>query len=389
MSSTIDPNTLDPEQIGKLPIDRSKPFNGLSEEQVRAFGRDPEEVENARLEQNAFAAAKALSEDATLVLAAQQAVEDWEMTPAEAALGLAEASPRAHDLFVEQWQKTEAEEAASEAAEEAAWDATYLDAESYVTQHEARKVIERTQLEQEAAETKRELDNARLKALQDELDSFVASTPGAFGIKPGIESLIVEKLKDSDSYPSTPGERNALIESSLNELAAVDSKIESLKQQIDTEWRFHRKANGARDGLNTKAEIDNAERYWKQARFDQLAAATDIDVGSLKPAPSAEEESAALTAKYRDKQERSTSFHQQVAGIADRGHFAKENADRGVGIGQEKRRYREAMARAEETASYGPDAQIKSGYGDNAVEVAKSTGYGPDGTWPDELGPAL
>jgi hypothetical protein len=361
-----DPNTLDPEEIGKLPVDRNKPFNGLSEEQVRAFGRDPEEVEQSRLEQNAFEAAKALQEDATLVQLANQAVEDWEMTPAQAALALAESGhSTAHELFLRNWRATEAQEAAAAAADEIAWEASELDAESYATQHNARKVIERAQLEQEAADTKIELDNARIEALRERLDSVVSSTPGAHAIKSALEQRVIEKVQQSGELPSTDAERDALIVSARNEFVAVDTAIESLRQQIDTEYRFHRKANGARDGLMTKADIDNAERYWKQARFDQLAAAKEIDVESLKPAPSAEEQSAALTERYAAKQERSDSFARNVAGMAEAGRSAKEAADRGVGFGEERRRYKEAYAKAEAEAQYG---EVRTAVG--AVEEA-------------------
>src|SRR5260370_1026960 len=43
MTST-NSSTLDPEEIGRLPLDRSQPFNGLTEAQVRAIGAVEEDA---------------------------------------------------------------------------------------------------------------------------------------------------------------------------------------------------------------------------------------------------------------------------------------------------------------------------------------------------------
>jgi hypothetical protein len=356
----IDPNTLDPEQIRHLPFDRSKPLNGLTEEQLRAIGGDPEFVENARNEQNAWEAARAIQQQAALVVATQEAVDDFELSPAEAAFGLAESGhSSAHDLFVEQWQKAEAEEAAAEAA----WNASELDAASYVEQYNVRKALERAQLEQEADATKQQLEAARIEALKDHVDSFVGSTPGAYEIKAGIEQTIIERLKRTGLLPTTDGERKAVLDSALIEMQVVGTATEAMKSQVDQEWRILRKESRGRDGLVTVADIANAEQHYKQARFSQLAEANAIDAASLVPGPTAEEQSAALTEKYRANQERSTSFHQQVADIATRGRVSNGGTDRGERISEEKRRYKEALARAEATAAYGP---IDSGYGPDA-----------------------
>jgi hypothetical protein len=56
-----------------------------------------------------------------------------------------------------------------------------------------------------------------------------------------------------------------------------------------------------------------------------------------------------------------------------------------AGISDEKARYREAMARAESEAQYGRVTTTLN----TPAENTKPGGFGPDGTWPDELGPAL
>jgi hypothetical protein len=134
------------------------------------------------------------------------------------------------------------------------------------------------------------------------------------------------------------------------------------------------------------ADIAHAERVYKDGRSKQLADGTMIDLESLKPSPTAEEQSSALTEKYRGWQEKSTDYHAHVAEIEKRGKDATAARDRGEGISAEKARYREAYARAEETAAYG---EVRTTENTPPEAPAKPAGYGPDGTWPDELGPAI
>src|SRR5439155_2737917 len=107
---------------------------------------------------------------------------------------------------------------------------------------------------------------------------------------------------------------------------------------------------------------------WKLARLQELAESTPIDPSVRELPPSPEEVAAAERAKYEEKQQKSTSYQQQVADIAERGKEANATRDRGEGISEEKRAYREALQRAEDAALYGEFAEVKSGYGDNAVQ---------------------
>lgn len=379
----FDPNTLEPDEIREIPVDRSKPLNGLTEEQTRILGLDPESVEQSRLDQNAWAAAKSLEEDAALVLATQEAVDAGEITAAEGALGLSGfGHARAHDLFVQDWSAAEDADAAAEVA----WYASELDSKDYLAQHSARELAERAQLEQEREEAARELNKAQVESLQSQLDDFVASTPGAFGAKPEIEQRIINRVKATGSLPTTAAERTALISSVLNEAVALNTATEEMRSQVEVEWRMHRKAEGARSPLMTVADIANAEQHFKRERFNQLAGETQIDVASFEPTPSAEEQSAALTEKYRANEEKSTEFHRQVERLKE----PSKSNDRGEGITDEKRRYKEAMARAEESGTYG---QVNSAHGTDAVLVGstlRNPGR-PDipNEWPDELGPAI
>src|SRR5712691_10540944 len=92
-----------------------------------------------------------------------------------------------------------------------------------------------------------------------------------------------------------------------------------------------------------------------------------VNLDDLKPGPSADVQSNALVEKYREKQDKSTALHQQVADIQQRGREGAARRDRGIGITEEKRAYWEALARADHEAHYGT-AEIKSGYGPNASE---------------------
>jgi hypothetical protein len=157
---SYDPNTLDPEQIRHLPMRRDLPLNGLSEAQTRALGFNPEEIEAARLSQIEWAAQQRINEDAELVLAAQQAVSEGETTYAEAAQALLAAGRRdAHDAVVQQWREDEGWYAEQDAADEL----VYMDAEQYVQHHNTQQVRERVQLVQQAQETARQLEAAKVK----------------------------------------------------------------------------------------------------------------------------------------------------------------------------------------------------------------------------------
>lgn len=304
----------------------------------------------AEIESRQRGAEQQRNEDVQLALAAQQAVAEGEISYAEAAQALLAAGRQeAHDAVVQMWREEEGWYTAQEAADEF----SVLDAEQYVEHFNAQQVREREQLAQQAQETARALKVAEVTEMQKALKSFVESTPGAHQIAPKVEQQLVQDLETSGVLPSTPEERAAVIETALRKTAVLGQATESLRQQVDTEWRLHRKASGARDGLMTKGDIARAEAAFKDARFKQLADNTMIDLDSLKPGPSADEQSKALVEKYREKQEKSTSFHEQVGQIESRGKEATAARDRGKGITAERKAYKEAYARAEENAAYG------------------------------------
>jgi hypothetical protein len=333
-----------------------------SREQLAAFigtgGQTPEGfMESTRRgealntqRQKEQAAQQRLSEDAELVLAAQQAVTEGDTTYAEAAQALLAAGRQdAHDAVVHLWREEENWATGLDAADEFA----VMDVEQYTAHFNAQQASERERLEAEAAEAARRLKVAQVTELQEEFKSIVETTPGAHRFAPGAERQLVSDLQESGILPSTPEERAAVIETSLRKHAILGNAEEAIKQQIDTEWRIHRRNNGARDGLMTAANIAEAEAHWKDARFKQLADNTMVDLEAFKPQPTAQEQSAALTEKYAERQAKSTAFGQNAADIAKRGAEADATRDRGEGISAEKARYREAYARAEETGAYG------------------------------------
>jgi hypothetical protein len=379
-------STMNPEEIRRLPVNRNLLYNGLSREQVIAIGANPDEVEAGRMAHNEWAAQQRLNEDAQLALAAQQAVAEGETTYAEAAAALLAAGRHdAHNAVVQQWREDEGWYAAQDAADALA----YLDAEEYVQHVNVQQEREREQLVQQAQEAARQLEAAKLTQLIDQFEQFKQSVPGAHQIAPDVEKQLVEKIRQ-DGIPPTEAEAQSMVATALQESAVLGAATESLRQQVDQEWRLHRKANGARDGLMTQGDIGRAESAFKEARLAQLADAKMINLDDLKPGPTAEEQSNALVEKYRDKQEKSTAFGQNAADIATRGKDTNATRDRGEGISEEKRAYREALKRAEHEANFGHTPEIKSGYGPEAVQETPASNDSrlPEG-FVDEYGPGL
>lgn len=380
-------NTLDPNEIRKLPIRRDLPLNGLTEEQTRALGLDPQEVEANRLARNIWANQQEREESASLVAAAWHAVEQGMTTHGEAAQALLMAGRRdAHDAFVSVWQAEERQYAEQEAAELL----PFLDSNEYAMQVEAQRQEQLRRDEATAEGLRRQIAQKQVEELQGDLNALVETAPGVHELAPQVEQRLVQKLLTSGVLPSTPEERSAAIEEALKETAVLSNATEEIRQQVDTECRLlfdHPNRPGRdRDGLMTQADKDAAIAAYRTGRFKQLADSRMIDLGSLKPSPTAEEESAAHAARYREREAKSTDFRTQVADIEERGKAANAARDRGEGITEERKRYKEAMARAEAGAQTGT---VTTSLTVPQSEPSKPTGCGPDGTWPDELGPAL
>lgn len=383
---SIDQSTLDPNEIRKLPIRRDLPLNGLTEEQTRALGLDPQEVEANRLARNIWAGQQKHEEDVQLVAAARYAVDQGDATHAEAAQTLLDAGRHdAHDAFVHLWQEEERQFAEEEAAELL----PFLDANEYAWQVEAQRREQLARDEAEAESLRRQIEYKQIEALQGDLKSLIETTPGVQQLAPEIEQRLLQKFEASGVLPSTPKERADAIEESLKETVDLGDEWEAINQQVDTECRIlfsHRSTRADREALKTQADKDVAIAAYRKGRVKQLADAKMIDREALKPSPTAEEESAALADKYRTKEAKSTDFRTQVAGIEDRGKAANAARDRGEGITEDRKRYKEAMARAEAGAQPGT---VTTSLTVPQGEPSKPSGFGPDGTWPDELGPAL
>lgn len=103
-------STLDPNEIRKLPVQRDKPYNGLTKEQVLAIGGDPDAVEAGRLAVNEGLQEDAYRQSETLALAAARAVAAGSVTEAEAAQQLLAVDRAAHDWFTQAWRQQEGAE---------------------------------------------------------------------------------------------------------------------------------------------------------------------------------------------------------------------------------------------------------------------------------------
>src|SRR5581483_11706570 len=226
----------------------------------------------------------------------------------------------------------------------------------------ARLASERAQLEQNAATAKRTLEIAQLQALKDQYERFVQSTPGAYEIAPAVEAQIMEQVR-RDGLPSTEAAGAAMIETALKTTTLLATEQESLKQQVDTEWRVRSKTtleNGRTRGDLTAADVARAEAIFKQSRFAELAAEREktIDLNALRPGPTAEDESTALAERYRARQAASTAFAQNAADIAGRG-IAAPGSDRGVASAANRDAYKQAYRRAEHRAAHGENVPFR------------------------------
>jgi hypothetical protein len=354
---------------------------GLTSETIaefRVLGLSPEQAELGYRRQADIDQEKQQRDqsNAEAVLAAKAAVDTGHALPAEAAEALRLSGlPVAANVFTSDWL---AEQRAHEAVLNLNQVSSY-DAETYAAWLEDQQEQARAKDEAAVQAAGDDLARAQISQVRDALLEYAATVPGAHENLGAVEARARQIILENGA-PDTPEDVARLVEIAIRDVVQVDTHTESINQQVETEWRIHRKQSGGRDGLVTAADIATAKAAFKSARFAQLAGERIVD--HTLP-PTAEEASSALTEKFRSKQERSTSHQQNVSDINRRGRDAAATRDRGVGITEEKRAYREAMQRAEERAAFGEYAGIRSGYGPNAVDAPEMPPpvdqYGPGG----------
>jgi hypothetical protein len=367
--STIDYNTLDPEQIRKLPVRRELPYSGLSEAQVRALGLDPAEVEEHRLSALEWQQQQSVNNEANLLAAAQEAVATGEMTYSEAALWLRDSGRQtAHDAFVQQWR----EEEAAERAEDAAFEVTALDAEGYAELVADADARERAQLKQET-------DALLAGQIKDRLD---AAVPVNHPMRAGNEAAIIHQLTEAGDAPQDEAGQNTLIRGAVQRADVVGSAAVSLSAQAETEWRILRKTQGKTGTLMTQADIDTAKEHYINGRLKQLADSTMINHDDLKAPPTADEEQARYVERIGAENVRSTALHSAVGEIAERAREAEARRQGGTsyGTGAEQDRYRAAVRRAEENAHVGEATSAPQSRNPDRPDLPAE--------WADEFGPA-
>jgi hypothetical protein len=350
-----------------------------TQEEFNTWGLSPDEAalyEQHEQRVQAHLKEVELQDAAALTTAMQTAVSDGDMTNVEAAEQLRQSGYElAWKMFTAAWQ---AEEAAEIAAESAAWFAG-ADAETYLSHINTLDELERDEIEQELRQAYDDRAKAQLGQINERLNEWVASTPGAQAIAPAVTERIKHTIVEKNSIPETTEEQDRMIAQAAREVGIAEDLRESLTQQVDAEWRIHRRENGAKDNLMTEADIAKAEAAFKETRFKQLAEATMVPKSILELPPSSEDVAASALQKYSGREQKSTSFHERVAGIAARG-TKPGSGDRGEVITDEKRAYREAMARAEQRAAFG---EVATGYGDARLDAPKT---GPLDEYGDAFG---
>jgi hypothetical protein len=381
--STIDPNTLDPEQIRKLPLRFDLPLNGLTEEQQRAIGADPAEVEAARLANQAWRSQRAEQEATQLAVGAATLVQDGLLTEYEAAqMLLQQGEQRAHALFVQAWR----EEEAREAAELAASDLEFADAETYAehfNEQLASLRAETVKAEQEAKEAADALLAGQIRARVD------ATVPVGHPLRAGIEAAIAHQLSGTGELPKDADAQKALVADAVQRTVVLSGAQESIREQAEQEWRVLRKGHGKSGDLMTRADIARAKEHYIAGRLQQLGESTMIAHADLKAPPTADEERERYVERFSARNGASQSFHNEVAAMAQRGREAEQRRhERGTSddSGSERDQYREAVHRAESTARVGEPVTTE-----NAPQATSRNPDRPDlpPDWPDEFGPAL
>lgn len=323
---------------------------------------------------------------AEAVLAAEQAVEDGAYTPAQIAAALyaqADANIKAgngdsraalaHGEFVRRWQERER----AERVDEQVWELAVASADEY-TEHVGKvNALERQRLESE-------LQAARAAQEQQRIAEAEAALR-AHGVTLDPNTLAAHVARNPDLEPHDLARRTAY------EVRVSDQEDAAIRSQVEQEWRNLRRDKGARSNLVTAADIARAEQAYKSERTAQIKAARAeaTQAAALALPPTAEDEQRAQSDRIAARNDRSQSFADHVGEIDKRAHDAKVTRDRGEGIAEEKRAYREALARAEANAEVVTEGSIPSGYRGPGAEPRQKKGYGPDGSWPDEMGPTF
>ena len=187
-------------------------------------------------------------------------------------------------------------------------------------------------------------------------------------------------MVDEQAAPVDDAGRERLLQQAMIDVELRESIVQNLTEQVNVEFRAHearRKEEmftSRRDDTRSVAQRARDEAQWKADRLQELADTTMVDTEAVRAIPpSPDEIAAAETEKFRAREDRSNALHAQVAEIAKRGLQAAQD-DRGSVMSDEKRAYREAVARAEAQAAFGDFApEVQSGYG----RVPATDGYEP------------
>lgn len=206
-----------------MATDFTKPYYGVTPDELVAQGLDPDEVEAGRLSHVEWQAEKRAQDAAELVAVARAGVAAGELLPAEAAKILLDGGhSEAHAAFWEKWKSDEAADAASTAAD----DLALLDADDYAL-HFAQAEAQR--IEAEKYEGGIELG----KQLAKQLSSVMSAND------PLIESAretIMQKVAETQAEGQAI-DQPRLVGSSVVETAANARQVESLRQEAEDLWR--------------------------------------------------------------------------------------------------------------------------------------------------------
>jgi hypothetical protein len=365
-------NTATDPKGDKHPMSNFDPTEHLTSDEAALYSEAQAQAAARHATQQATAA---LREATELVAAAQNAVANGEATNQEIAAYLfSNGATVAHDMFVSEWQKEEAEEARVIAVD----DLAEADADTYLAHIEELREQEVARLQNEIIETSDQLGRAQLAQLGGQLRTWVETNPGAHEYAEAVEARLKQLVLDQQSVPTDEAGQQRMVAQAIRDVSIREGLAAQFTEQVETEWRAQEHARKAR-AFSTRQSDDRSQQQraadeaaWKGQRLEELSTQyTREDVESMRELPLSGVEIAEIERqKYVDRQAKSDSFHQRVAGIADRGKQAASGDGGHSNFTHERRAYREAVERAEREAMYGKFApDVKTGYGPTAEQA--------------------
>jgi hypothetical protein len=302
----------------------------------------PEEIEQRDADFNERAKTERLAD---LVQAGEEAVEQGRYTPAEvAAYLLTQGETAAHQVFVDRWADSES----SERAEEQAWEISNLSAPEWQARAEAIQAENEWQLESALEKAQEDLARAQLEELTSSLRDHIATTPGAHADAERLANRLREKVIETLEVPDDEAGRSRLVQTAAHEIAVADEVVAPLREQARVETRLKAKTWARTGEVTTRAAWDKKLADAEEERFQELLETTPVSPSALQLPPTSADETARMVERISSKNKREQDFNDQVSRAK-----GSTPGDSGTRHTEDRKAFRDALRRAEETATWG------------------------------------